>query len=188
MDEDQVVCPAAPGTTALEYPIVRAARHDGRDGTSPSPPVRGRAMQRPAEDPASAEGEQDSKGLRVAVGRKGPVWIVTVTGELDHDSADGLRTALSRPGDDGIERIVVDLADLRFCNSAGLNILLRARIETEAARLRLELAGLRPIVARVFGVDGVLRIHPDLKSALNSAGGPSADGGERDKGGSPEWT
>ncbi|MFJ9847646.1 STAS domain-containing protein [Kitasatospora sp. NPDC101155] len=148
-------------------------------------------MPRPADEPTGAEGEQDSGGLHVAVGRDGPVRIVTVAGELDHDSADGLRTALSCPGDDGIERIVVDFSDLRFCDSTGLNILLYARIEAEAAGLRLELAGLRPIVARLFevtGADSVLRIHPDLKSALNPADGPSEDRGERDRGGSPGST
>ncbi|MFF2144343.1 STAS domain-containing protein [Kitasatospora sp. NPDC058190] len=127
-------------------------------------------MPRPADGPSGAEGEQGSGGLRVAVGRDGPVRIVTVAGELDHDSADGLRAALAAPADDGTERIVVDLADLRFCDSTGLNILLHARLEAEAAGMRLELAGLRPIVARLFevtGADGVLRIHPDLTSALN---------------------
>ncbi|MFE5587157.1 STAS domain-containing protein [Kitasatospora sp. NPDC056531] len=135
-------------------------------------------MPRPAEGPTGAEGE-DNGGLRVAVGRDGPVWIVTVAGELDRDSADGLRTALSGLVDDGIERIVVDLADLRFCDSTGLNILLRARLETEAAGLRLELAGLRPIVARLFevtGADSVLRIHPDLAAALDSRGGNPSGG------------
>lgn len=46
---------------------------------------------------------------------------------------------------------------------------------------RRELADPRPIVARLFavtGADGVRQIHPDLKSALNSTGGPSQDRGE----------
>ncbi|MFD9684974.1 STAS domain-containing protein [Kitasatospora sp. NPDC059088] len=127
-------------------------------------------MPRPAEDSTTAEG--DGGELRVTVDRRGAVLVVGVAGELDHDTAGELRAVLARPVGDGIDRVVVDLADLRFCDSTGLNLLLRARIEREEAGLRLELAGLRPMVARLFaitGADSVLRIHPDVRSALGSA-------------------
>ncbi|MEU8516435.1 STAS domain-containing protein [Kitasatospora sp. NPDC048722] len=126
-------------------------------------------MPRPAEQPG--EGDHESAGLHVAVRREGPARVVSVAGELDHDSANGLRAALSRPAAEGEERIVVDLADLWFCDSTGLNVLLRARLDAEAAGLRLELAGPRPTVARLFeitGADSVLRIHPDLDGALKA--------------------
>ncbi|MFF7457029.1 STAS domain-containing protein [Kitasatospora sp. NPDC008115] len=107
--------------------------------------------------------------LRVAVRRVGPVRIVAVGGELDHDSADGLRTALAGPTEEGLTRILVDLAELRFCDSTGLNILLLARREADAAGVRLEVAGPRPAVVRLFavtGADTVLRIHPSVAVAL----------------------
>ncbi|MQS16860.1 STAS domain-containing protein [Streptomyces kaniharaensis] len=125
-------------------------------------------MPGPAEDSTASRGE---RGLRVTVEREGPVRILTLAGELDHDTADGLRAALARPADDGLERIVVDLGALQFCDSTGLNILLRARLDTETAGVRLEIAGPRPVVARLFavtGADAVLRIHPDLGSALKA--------------------
>ncbi|MBV6696743.1 STAS domain-containing protein [Kitasatospora aureofaciens] len=134
-------------------------------------------MPRPAEHPAEGEKERERGDLRVAVDREGPVRIVTVAGELDHDTADGLRAALTGSADDGIQRIVVDLGELRFCDSTGLNILLRARLDAETAGLRLELAGPRPVVARLFaitGADSVFRIHPDPGSALK-APGPAPD-------------
>ncbi|MGW3041976.1 STAS domain-containing protein [Kitasatospora sp. NPDC001159] len=68
--------------------------------------------------------------------RQGSVRIISVAGELDHSTADGLRGALARPVDDGLARIVADLADLRFCGSTGLNPLSRARLDAEAAGLR----------------------------------------------------
>ncbi|MFE7561631.1 STAS domain-containing protein [Kitasatospora sp. NPDC057500] len=107
--------------------------------------------------------------LSVEVRRVGPVRVVAVGGELDHDSADGLRTALAGPTEEGLARILVDLAELRFCDSTGLNILLRARGEAEAAGVRLEVAGPRPAVVRLFavtGADTVLRIHPSVAVAL----------------------
>ncbi|MER7705757.1 STAS domain-containing protein [Kitasatospora sp. NPDC097605] len=111
--------------------------------------------------------------LRVVVRRDGPVRIVTLDGELDHDSADGLRTALAGLSEEGLARILVDLADLRFCDSTGLNILLRARQDAELAGVRLEVSGPRPAVVRLFavtGADTVLRVHPSVAVAL----GPDA--------------
>ncbi|MFG2916866.1 STAS domain-containing protein [Kitasatospora sp. NPDC048298] len=141
----------------------------GRDGPGRGGPGRG------------GGGEFASGDLRVAVGDRGPVRVVTVAGELDHDSADGLRAALARPPSAaGIERIVVDLAGLRFCDSTGLNVLLRARLDARAAGLRLEVAGPVPLVARLFaitGADDVLRVHPDLRTALAaSEKGPAGPG------------
>ncbi|MFD7830066.1 STAS domain-containing protein [Kitasatospora sp. NPDC059803] len=132
-------------------------------------------MPRPAEQPSGGEGEQQVGGLRVAVRREGRVRVVSVHSELDHGSANGLWAALSRPVAGGEERIVVDLTGLRFCDSTGLNLLLRARLDAEAAGLRLELAGPRPVVARLFAIteaDTVLRIHPDLDAALKTADPP----------------
>ncbi|MFF0413304.1 STAS domain-containing protein [Kitasatospora sp. NPDC004745] len=107
----------------------------------------------------------------MAVDRDGPVLIVSVAGELDRYTGDGLRGALAGLVDDGVERIVVDFAELRFCDSTGLSILLQARIRTGPAGPRLELAGLSPTAARMFaitGADTVLPIHPDLGSALKT--------------------
>ncbi|MFD8704858.1 STAS domain-containing protein [Kitasatospora sp. NPDC059648] len=165
MDEEHVACPAAPGT-APEHPTPRPARRGGRGEPAPSGPVR-RA------DGAVGAAGRPAEGLRVAVERDGPVRIVHVVGDLDRDSADGLRGALARPVADGVERIVLDLRELEFCDSTGFNILLRARADAEAAGLRLELAGLRPVVARLFevtGADAVLRIHSDLGAALAPPG------------------
>ncbi|MEU3573807.1 STAS domain-containing protein [Kitasatospora sp. NPDC036755] len=140
-------------------------------------------------EPAGRDGagEPEPDGLRVTVADRGPDRIVSVAGELDHDSAELLCSALASPAPaDGIERIVVDLAGLRFCDSTGLNVLLRARLDARAAGLRLELAGPVPSVARLFaitGADGVLRVHADLGTALAASGespeGPAAPPGPR---------
>ncbi|MFD4393563.1 STAS domain-containing protein [Kitasatospora sp. NPDC058478] len=176
MDEERVVSPALPGAD-LPGAAVRparagratrtAARDGGRDDRTPPRTDREPALPRPA--------EQQPGGLRVAVRREGRARVVSVEGELDHGSANGLWTALSRPVAGGEEWIVVDLTGLRFCDSTGLNLLLRARLDAEAAGLRLELAGPRPVVARLFAIteaDTVLRIHPDLDAALKTADPP----------------
>ncbi|WBP84459.1 STAS domain-containing protein [Kitasatospora cathayae] len=136
-------------------------------------------MPGPIEVPS--EGEQRSGGLRVVVDDRASVRVVTVAGELDHDSAHVLRAALARPLHDGVRRIVVDLAELRFCDSTGLNILLRARLDADAAGRTLEVARPQPIVARLFevtGTDTVLRVQPDPDAELGppeAADAPPSD-------------
>ncbi|MFB7908303.1 STAS domain-containing protein [Kitasatospora sp. NPDC056076] len=130
--------------------------------------------------PQSADDEYGPGRLRVTVSRQGAVRVVSVSGELDHDTGEGLRAALVRPWDEGEQRTLVDLADLRFCDSTGLNILLRARLVAEADGRQLEVAGPTSAVARLFavtGADTVLRIHPDLGTALRTAG-PAHDTGD----------
>ncbi|MFD8702775.1 STAS domain-containing protein [Kitasatospora sp. NPDC059648] len=124
-------------------------------------------MPGPTEVPS--EGEKQSGSLHVVVDDRASVRVVTVVGELDHDSAHVLRDALARPLHDGVRRIVVDLAELRFCDSTGLNILLRARLDADASGRTLEVSRPRPVVARLFevtGTDTVLRVRldPDAKS------------------------
>ncbi|MBW5482222.1 STAS domain-containing protein [Streptomyces bambusae] len=114
--------------------------------------------------------------------------VLALAGELDHDTAGPLREALAAAlgrADRG-SRLLVDCAALRFCDSTGLNVLLHARLTAEESGGRLELAGLRQPVARMFritGADGVFRVHADLGEALAAAA--SADGGGPDGGSGP---
>lgn len=99
--------------------------------------------------------------------------VLLLSGELDHDTADPLRQALAAAlAGAGPARLVVDCGGLRFCDSTGLNVLLRARMAARAAGGGLELAALPRPVARMFrltGADQVFRVHPDLEAALHGS-------------------
>ncbi|MFF0484653.1 STAS domain-containing protein [Streptomyces sp. NPDC004435] len=113
-----------------------------------------------------------------------PAWgtetvVVVPSGELDHDTVEPLRTALEKHEDAG--RIVVDCAGLAFCDSTGLNLLLRARARAVESGARLELAGLRPPVQRMFEITGarrVFRIYADVGEALAADGTGGAPPGD----------
>ena len=97
------------------------------------------------------------------------VAVLTLSGELDQDTAPPLRTLLDRALDAGADRIVVDCAGLDFCDSTGLNVLLAARLRTESGSGAIELAGLRSAVARMFEITGasaVFTVHPSVDAAL----------------------
>ncbi|MEU3606771.1 STAS domain-containing protein [Streptomyces sp. NPDC035033] len=97
--------------------------------------------------------------------------VVAPSGELDHDTVEPLRTALEKHED--AARIVVDCAGLDFCDSTGLNLLLRARARALEAGATLDLAGLRPPVDRMFEITGarqVFRVYADVAEALAADG------------------
>ncbi|MEU6706327.1 STAS domain-containing protein [Streptomyces wuyuanensis] len=107
--------------------------------------------------------------LRVEVRTQGPSEVVTPAGELDHHTAELLRAPLEEALDQGRARLVVDCSQLEFCDSTGLNVLLGARLRAEAAGGGVHLAGMLPVVARVFeitGAEAVFTVHDSLEAAL----------------------
>lgn len=114
-------------------------------------------------------GSTQSGRLLVEVRREGDSAVVTAAGELDHHTADLLREPLEDCLAKGLARLVIDCARLEFCDSTGLNVLLGARLKAEAAGGGVHLAGMRPVVARVFeitGADAVFTVHGTLADAL----------------------
>ena len=105
--------------------------------------------------------------------RVGPsAVLLALTGELDHDSAPVLEEPLHAAlGAAGVDLVVVDCAQLSFCDSTGLNILLVGRSEALAKGIGLRLACLPRVVARMFeitGADTVFEVHPDREQALEA--------------------
>ncbi|MEV7405992.1 STAS domain-containing protein [Streptomyces sp. NPDC091267] len=109
--------------------------------------------------------------LQVEARTDGRSEIVTPVGELDHHTADLLREPLEHAVEQGRARLVVDCSKLEFCDSTGLNVLLGARLKAEAAGGGVHLAGMLPVVARVFeitGAEAVFTVHGSLEEALES--------------------
>jgi anti-anti-sigma factor len=113
---------------------------------------------------AFATGEIDRSGpglLAVDVVRTGPGAVVCrLTGDLDLDlgSLAAVRAALADALDSGVKLLVVDLAGVGFCDSSGLNLLLRIRIEAEQAGVQMRLSALTSQVSRVFELTGALDV------------------------------
>ncbi|MGH4029890.1 STAS domain-containing protein [Actinomycetota bacterium Odt1-20B] len=108
--------------------------------------------------------------LLVEVRQEGRSAVVTPVGELDHHTADLLREPLESCIAQGLVRLVVDCSRLEFCDSTGLNVLLGARLKAEAEGGRVHLAGMQPVVARVFeitGAEAVFAVHDTLAAALS---------------------
>ncbi|MFJ7265436.1 STAS domain-containing protein [Streptomyces sp. NPDC099050] len=88
--------------------------------------------------------------------------MVRVSGEMDISRVDEVRAllleAVTRAG--GPTDIVVDLSGLSFCDSAGLNLLLRARLQAEESGHTLRLAAPSAQMLRLLEITDSLPLFP----------------------------
>jgi anti-anti-sigma factor len=114
--------------------------------------------------------EQD---LIVGLTRVRGVPVVSVSGELDASSADGLQQPLREAIDAG-GGLVLDLVDCDFLDSTGLHAIIDAESAVTARGGRLSIA-CRPdgAVARTLEValPGMLDVHETRDAAVASAAG-----------------
>jgi anti-anti-sigma factor len=92
--------------------------------------------------------------------------------EVDATNADHLRAAILTAASTGAERLIIDMSDTAFCDSTGLNVLVRAHKRLEAGGGELRLVAREPTLLRIFtvtGMDTMFRIFATLEEA--SGGG-----------------
>jgi stage II sporulation protein AA (anti-sigma F factor antagonist) len=80
--------------------------------------------------------------------------VIRLRGELDIESAPDLERVLLRPRLAG-QRVVLDLAELKFMDSTGLRVLLRARAAADEGRWEINLRNVPPTIRRLFDMTGV---------------------------------
>ena len=100
--------------------------------------------------------------LNVSSTSQGGHAIVTASGELDLYTAPRLQTALASLLRESVDRVVVDLSGIEFCDSTGMNVLLSAMKRLKEQGGTLELAAPRPAVRRILqvtGLDTVFSVH-----------------------------
>jgi len=92
------------------------------------------------------------------------VPVVTVPEEVDITNAPGLRAALLQAAADGSRTLVVDMTRTRFCDSAGLRVLVDAHKRALAAGGALLLAVPAAAVLRVLEITGIDQVIPHFAS------------------------
>ena len=97
------------------------------------------------------------------------VPVVTAPEEIDIANAAGLRAALLEAAAHGSRTLVVDMAQTQFCDSAGLNVLVRGHKRAQADGGELLLVLCAAAVHRIFAVTGISHLipnFPNLEQAL----------------------
>nr|WP_107911486.1 STAS domain-containing protein [Streptomyces chartreusis] len=98
------------------------------------------------------------------------IRVVTVAGEIDYDTCEELHQALEASGSLP-PRVVVDMHQVTFMDSSGINVLLAAYRTHSTAGGWLRLAGPTGAAKRALqlvGLDTVIDCHETLNQALNA--------------------
>lgn len=113
---------------------------------------------------------------RYPVGGLDGVLVVTAPEEIDITNAAGLRAALADAAGRGSRTLVVDMSQTRFCDSSGVNVLVRAHLDAQAKGgqvLLVTSAAVLRILA-VIGADRVIPHFPALGQALGQVSAAAA--------------
>jgi anti-sigma B factor antagonist len=108
---------------------------------------------------------------RFPVSWHGSVAVVQLPAEIDLRLADAMREALLTLINEGAQALIVDMTRTGFCDSAGMQALIRASQRAAANGTQLRIAVGRSAVLRILeltAVDRILDIHPDVPSAITS--------------------
>lgn len=109
--------------------------------------------------------------LQVSTASQAGHAVVSAVGELDLYTAPRLQQALQALlGEQELDRVVVDLSGVEFCDSTGMNVLLSGMKRVRERGGVFELAAPRPAVQRILqvtGLDTVFTVH-DAVPALDA--------------------
>jgi len=94
--------------------------------------------------------------------------VVHVEGDIDVYSAPALRTRLNEVTEGGVDRLVVDLAEVGFVDSTGLGSLIGVFKSLRSQQGEMRLAAARPNVVRVIEITGLNKVfasHASVEDA-----------------------
>ncbi len=98
--------------------------------------------------------------------------VITVVGELDHDTATLLRDEITALQQRGRHRLVLDLADLTFCDSGGMGLFVDIHRATGEHGGWLRLANAQPRIHKLFrllALDRLIDFYDSTDAALADA-------------------
>ena len=104
----------------------------------------------------------------------GEAAVITLPEEIDISNADQVRDDLLSLLNRGPAVMIVDMAQTTFCDSAGVNALVRAHKRATANGADMRLIVTSPGVQRILnitGVDRLITVCPSVTTALAGADG-----------------
>jgi anti-anti-sigma factor len=102
----------------------------------------------------------ERSGLQIDAGREGDTYTIRLIGELDLGNSDLLDEALVEAEATDASRVLLDVEELRFIDSTGLRVILRATRRAEWGGDRLRLTRGRDYVADMFRLTALDRTLP----------------------------
>lgn len=108
--------------------------------------------------------------IHMTESKKGDVHIWRIHGKMDSVLSPAIEKKAVQLILEGHNKLLFDLAEVSYINSAGLRVLLSIKKQTKAARGKFMLCALRPEVLEIMkicGFDHFLEIATDEESALH---------------------
>jgi anti-anti-sigma factor len=110
---------------------------------------------------------------RLPVAWLGEAAVITLPEEIDITNSEQVREELLSLLNRGPAVLIVDMAETSFCDSAGVNALVRAhkRATANGAEIRLVVAslGVQRVLA-ITGVDRLISVYPSVTASLAGQG------------------
>jgi anti-sigma B factor antagonist len=120
--------------------------------------------------PFESANQDESDAMQATVTDiRSDVAVLRLSGELDADTATRLHELLAELLERQVPRIVVDLSDLKFCDSVGLSAFITAKQVIVARGGWLSFAGANKFLVNLLETVGLSRyfaIFPDVDDAI----------------------
>jgi anti-anti-sigma factor len=123
--------------------------------------------------------------MNVVARRYANAVVLRITGRLDQETCEGFRDEITEQ----VERcareksaLILDFSALEYVSSAGLRCLLIASRQMKAAKGRILVADMQPMVAEIFAIshfDLMFEVVPTVREALASVSAEAAAAFER---------
>ncbi len=81
--------------------------------------------------------------------------VLKLSGEIDYESAQDLRTAVSGALEGGIDSLIINMAGVTFLDSTGIGTLVVARRICHGCGVTMHIREANPFIVRLFAVVGV---------------------------------
>ncbi|EST56121.1 anti-sigma F factor antagonist [Brevibacillus panacihumi W25] len=97
--------------------------------------------------------------LRIAMETRQDVLVVRLQGELDHHTAEELRSKMDEAlRTSSIRHIVLSLADLAFMDSSGIGVILGRYKQISARSGEMYVCRVNPTIYRIFEMSGLFKV------------------------------
>lgn len=109
----------------------------------------------------------------------GPAAVISLPPEIDVSNGDHVREDLLSVINQGATLLVVDMGATTFCDSAGVNALVRAFRRATASATGIRLVVGTPAVLRILaitGVDRLIDVYPSVAAAMAVTDRPAPGG------------
>ncbi len=103
--------------------------------------------------------------MDIKIYKHGDSLFVSVSGELDHHSANGFKEQLDREIDKGIfDKLILDMSQLKFMDSSGVGVILGRYNKMITKDGQVVICGMNDQVAKIAQLSGLQKILPVYNS------------------------